>query len=118
MYSSTGGRPHDCGVSRMRTKTTIGDGRGDQRVEVELRPPVVEERDAEQGEVGDQRAADVVGDVPDRDDAAALARAEPVHHRLAAGRPAHALHPAVERLQRDQDAERAVERLEETRRST
>ena len=61
--------------------------------------------------VRDQRAADVVRDVPGRDDRAALLRAEPVHHRLAAGRPAHALHPAVDGHDDDDRGERAVEGL-------
>ena len=39
--------------------------------------------------------------------------AEPVDHRLAAGRPAHALHPAVGDLEHDHQGQRRVDRLGE-----
>jgi len=69
------------------------------------------DREPPQGEGGDECAPDVVRGVPDGHDDAALVRAEPVHHRLAARRPAHALDPAVQRLQQDDDHERGVDRL-------
>ena len=83
LYCSAG-RPRDCGVSSSRNHDD-GDERSDERVEVELRAPVVEQQDADEREIRDQRAADVVRDVPRRDGESALFRAEPVHHRLAAG---------------------------------
>ena len=90
-----------------------GDERSDERVEVELRTPVVEQQDADEREIRDQRAADVVRDVPRRDGESALFRAEPVHHRLAARRPAHALDPAVDRLDYDDRDERRVCSIEQ-----
>ena len=52
--------------------------------------------------------------VPYRHDEATLSPAEPLHHRLAAWRPAHTLGPPVERLERDQHSERRVDRLDES----
>ena len=96
-------------------KDDDGDRARDERVEVELGAPVVEEEEPEQRQVGDERAADVVRHVPGRDHHAAFAGAEPVHHALAAGRPAHALDPPVERLDEDDEEQRGVDGLEVAR---
>ena len=73
----------------------------------------MEQQDADEREVRDERAADVVRDVPGRDGQSALFRAEPVHHRLAARRPAHALHPAVDRHDHDDRDQRRACRFEQ-----
>lgn len=85
--------------------------RGDESIEIKLRAPIVKEEDAEQGKMGYESAADVVRAVPKRNDQPTFLRAEPMHHGLSARRPAHALHPAVNDLEADDDCQGTVNRL-------
>ncbi len=82
-----------------------GYAHGDDGRHVEGRAPVAEQRQAEQEQRADQAAADVVGDVPHRDHAAALLLRPPVDHGPSARRPAHALGPAVDEEQDEHDGD-------------
>ncbi len=82
-----------------------GYAHGDDGRHVEGRAPVAEQRQAEQEQRADQAAADIVGDVPHRDHAAALLLRPPVDHGPSARRPAHALGPAVNEEQDEHDGD-------------
>ncbi len=90
--------------------------RGDECIEVELGAPVVEQQHAHERQTRHQRSADVVRGIPYRHREPALAGAEPVHHGLAARRPAHALYPAVQHLDGGDGQQRAVQRRDEAER--
>ena len=88
------------GVAQEKQNQSRHPGR-DRRIKIKRRPPMTKPHHRPRGEHRNQRPTDIVRDVPRRDDFAALLGAPPVHHRFPARRPAHAVEPTVERLQRD-----------------